>query len=418
MKTVLFALALLSCECRIATAGDLAFSDSRNAMEPHPLPPDEDGWQLTLTPYGWLANLDGTLGVRGYTTPVDIKFDDILNNLDMVALINMEARKGRWGGWIDFAYLDVSVGGNPAGPLFDSIGIGLESVLAEAAVFYRVLDGDRGVMDLYAGARYYHLGGAIELNVSEQGLREVSRELSQTIVDQLLAAVSAQVEPALSSAASQTAEKLAADARNALSESVSEKASEAESKINNLREIAAAHPVLADKLRNSAALKEALEGLASAQLEAKRLELEQKAEDVSALTQKLRAAAERAKDKAEKAVAKAEKRLADKIEDALSRGIPEEISGSYDWVDPFVGLRARYNFTDRLYAVGKADIGGFGVSSDLVWNVYGALGYHLTKSGNTTLELGYRHMAVDYTSGDFIFNTNMSGAMVSLGFKF
>ena len=97
MKTVLFALALLSCECRIATAGDLAFSDSRNAVEPHPLPPDEDGWQLTLTPYGWLANLDGTLGVRGYTTPVDIKFDDILNNLDMVALINMEARKGRWG---------------------------------------------------------------------------------------------------------------------------------------------------------------------------------------------------------------------------------------------------------------------------------------------------------------------------------
>ena len=81
-------------------------------------------------------------------------------------------------------------------------------------------------------------------------------------------------------------------------------------------------------------------------------------------------------------------------------------------------MRACYNLTDRLYAIAKADIGGFGVSSDLVWNAYGALGCHLTKSGKTTAELGYRYMAIYDISGGCVFDVAMSGLMLNLSVKF
>lgn len=447
MKPLL--LALLLCTCGLVVlAGDPVPAKPAEAVGIPPVPPAEDAWQFTFSLNGWLAGGEGTLGIKGFTTPVDVSFEDILKNLDMAAMFTLEARKGRWGGWIDFAYADVSVGGNPSGPLFDSVGLSMKEALVEAAVFYRVLEGERGFLDLYAGARYNYVGGEIELNVSDAGLREVSENLSQQLVDQMLAAVKAKAEPAVSAAASRTADKLATEARSKLAETVSQKASNAsqkasaalsqkafelEGKINDLRKIAAAHPVLSEKLRNSTALKEALKNVASAQLESKRielentqlelenskrLELEQKVADATALTSELQAAASRAKSKAEKALTKAEKRLAEEIENALARNIPDAISGSQEWVDPFVGMRARYNFTDRLYAVAKADIGGFGVGADLVWQAYGAFGYELTKSGKTTLEVGYRYMSIDYASSDFIYDVNLSGAMVSLGFTF
>ena len=118
---------------------------------------------------------------------------------------------------------------------------------------------------------------------------------------------------------------------------------------------------------------------------------------------------------ARRAVARAEKALANKIEQALRDNIPTSLSATKDWVDPFVGVRGYYYLTDRLYGVAKADIGGFGVSSDLAWQAYGALGYKLSK--RTTLELGYKYMAVDYTSGGFTNDVRTSGVFLNLGMK-
>ena len=118
---------------------------------------------------------------------------------------------------------------------------------------------------------------------------------------------------------------------------------------------------------------------------------------------------------ARRAVARAEKKLASEIERALRESIPSELSGSKSWVDPFIGARAYYYFTDSLYSVAKADIGGFGISSDLTWQAYAALGYKLSK--RASVELGYKYMAVDYTSGDFTNDVRTSGVFLSLGLK-
>lgn len=82
-------------------------------------------------------------------------------------------------------------------------------------------------------------------------------------------------------------------------------------------------------------------------------------------------------------------------------------------MDPFVGLRARYDLSERWYLTGKADIGGFGVGSDLVWQAYAGLGFEFNQ--RVSAELGYKHFSVDY-SGDrgFEAGLDMSGAFVSL----
>lgn len=62
-------------------------------------------------------------------------------------------------------------------------------------------------------------------------------------------------------------------------------------------------------------------------------------------------------------------------------------------------MRTRYNFTDHCYAVARADISGFGVGSDLSWQAQYPESYQFNP--RVTLELGYRHLQMDYTSGGF-----------------
>jgi hypothetical protein len=47
----------------------------------------------------------------------------------------------------------------------------------------------------------------------------------------------------------------------------------------------------------------------------------------------------------------------------------------------------------------NADIGGFGVSSDLVWQAFLGFGYRITE--NASLAVGYRGLGVDYSSGEY-----------------
>mgnify|MGYP003675233781 CR=1 FL=1 len=90
--------------------------------------------------------------------------------------------------------------------------------------------------------------------------------------------------------------------------------------------------------------------------------------------------------------------------------------GSEDWVDPIVGIRARFDITDRLYAMLLADVGGFGAGSDLTWQVYLGFGYQLTESLDA--KIGWRHMEIDYERGGFLYDVEMDGLAIGLGFTF
>lgn len=404
-------------------AGTDATAPPAKDASPAISPTLKDEWQVTAWAYGWLAGLEGTTGVRGFKSEIDVPFSKILDNLDMTAALTLEARKGRWGGWIDGMYLKVSAGGNTPGPLLSNVNISVEQIVAEAAVFYRVWEGQRGSLDLYAGARYMRMAGELGLDISDSGVRQVSEELSSRVVDEVVSAVKNKAATALESAKARLASQIADTARAQLASTVADKAAAARTVLNNLQEIAAAHPALVTAIKKSSRLQAAIKAEASARIDQQIADSQAQAAAVQAAAttaaQTARAAAaaaaSTAQKAAQKAVSKAEKALAAEIERALREGIPSEISGTKSWVDPFVGARAYYHFTDRFYGIAKADIGGFGISSDLAWQAYAAFGYNLTKS--TTVELGYKYMAVDYTSGGFTNDVRTSGVFLNLGLK-
>jgi hypothetical protein len=127
------------------------------------------------------------------------------------------------------------------------------------------------------------------------------------------------------------------------------------------------------------------------------------------------AAVASARRKAQQAVTRARKQLANAIESGIREIIPEQVAGTKEWVDPFVGLRGRFNLTDRFYLTARGDVGGFGVGSDLAWNLFGALGYQWSNRCST--ELGYRHLVVDYRDGGFVYDTKTSGLFMGLTIK-
>ena len=89
---------------------------------------------------------------------------------------------------------------------------------------------------------------------------------------------------------------------------------------------------------------------------------------------------------------------------------------AHDWIDPYVGVRARYQWSPAWYLTAKADVGGFGVGSSFAWEVYGALGCQLTR--RVFAEAGYRYLYTDYHHNGFIYNVTTSGAQVTFGVVF
>jgi hypothetical protein len=62
------------------------------------------------------------------------------------------------------------------------------------------------------------------------------------------------------------------------------------------------------------------------------------------------------------------------------------------------------------------DLTGFGIGADRVWNVFGAIGYRIGE--RSSIELGYRHMHVEYSDRDFDFDRTTGGLFLGIGFQF
>jgi hypothetical protein len=91
-------------------------------------------------------------------------------------------------------------------------------------------------------------------------------------------------------------------------------------------------------------------------------------------------------------------------------------SGNQTWVDPVVGLRLKAAVSRAAYLTAKADIGGFGLGSELSWQLFGGLGLNLSPRVFTVF--GYRHLDVDYRRNGVIFDVALSGFIGGFGFRF
>lgn len=131
-------------------------------MAPGPTVTSGEAWHFNLGWPGWAAGVSGDVGLNGITSDVDVGFDDLIRHVDGLFSLSAEARKGRFGVYGDFLYLSVSDAAYNNG-LLSKVNIGLDTYLANGEVFYRVLQGPRGWIDLRAGARYSNIYNSVEL---------------------------------------------------------------------------------------------------------------------------------------------------------------------------------------------------------------------------------------------------------------
>jgi hypothetical protein len=237
----------------LAFIASVAHSGVNAEVEAKDVIPDPSGYEFAFVVPGWLAGVEGTVGVKGIEAGVDAGIDDILKNLDMIATGGFEVRKGKTGFAFSGLYVDASVGGFTPGPLLSNVAVRIEQVLLEATFTYRIYESERAWIELLSGARYSYMGTELSLSI-------------------------------------------------------------------------------------------------------------------------------------------------------------DQVSASLSWVDPFVGFQGRYEINDKLFVVGRGDIGSFGVGSELTWNLYGAVGTSL--SDTTTMEIGYRYLYTDYVTGGFEYDAAMKGVFI------
>jgi hypothetical protein len=94
----------------------------------------------------------------------------------------------------------------------------------------------------------------------------------------------------------------------------------------------------------------------------------------------------------------------------------QRIEGSDSWIDPVVGLRGRYDLSDRVFLTGWSAVGGFGVGSDSMGDLFGAVGYRFGERSSGVV--GYRWMSIDRDTDDFMYDMTMDGIMAGVTFGF
>lgn len=98
------------------------------------------------------------------------------------------------------------------------------------------------------------------------------------------------------------------------------------------------------------------------------------------------------------------------------------VGGDEEWVEPFVGGRLRYDLSEKLAAIVRADFGGFGIgsASKLTWNLWAGIGWQFKEK--MSLKLAYRVYDVDYSrhsgADEFGFDAKMQGPVIGLTMRF
>lgn len=149
---------------------------------------DADEWHLQVSPYLWMASLEGDLATLSDlpTVDVDASFNDILDHLDLAVMLQGEVRYRRFGFLLDVAYLQLSVDEGTPGPLFGGVDLDTDTFFATLGPFYRLVDRDRVAFDLFGGMRIWNVDTTLEFEPGILAGRRTSDE--ETWVDPLVGA--------------------------------------------------------------------------------------------------------------------------------------------------------------------------------------------------------------------------------------
>jgi hypothetical protein len=347
-------------------------------------------WQFTIAAPGWMAGMDGTIGVRGVNADIDIGFDQILQHLDMIFAMRAEAQKGPFGIYGEVIYIGLSDGAQING-LVNNIHAQVDQTLVDGALTWRLVNQPHWSLDLAAGTHYTNVYEKLELHSDPMAIQHASEQFVNDIAEDLRDRLNHDISKG--------------EFIDALKDSIR---SVIASRIGDRLEDIQRHPnIPIGPLggRISQEIAQRVENI----IEKEKAALEARIDALHLRGEARRAAVQRAVD-----AAKA--RIANQLALRLNKSLSQTLSKDDFWFDPYVGLRTRYNFNKTYYTAVRGEIGGFGVGADLMWEVEGVVGINLTRSIFT--EIGYRALGGNFEENDFRFETVMHGPQITTGITF
>ena len=126
----------------------------------------EDSWNFGAEVYLWGASVSGDTPAG---SPVDLPFDDILDNLDMGFMGAFAASKGRWKMFVDGIYLDLKDDGGfsipdaPNPPITGRAKAELTGYIVTLGGGYELASSERYVVNAVLGARYLDLDAKLSV---------------------------------------------------------------------------------------------------------------------------------------------------------------------------------------------------------------------------------------------------------------
>jgi len=151
-------------------------ADLPSSPEPESGIASSSGWVVSTTPYLWLLFFEGDMTINGQT--VDMSGTNLFDLLDAGSLrfpplTNvLEARKGRWGGYLDTTFVGLDFGPNDIslgpGPVMAAAGLDFTYILINAGLIYTAAEWQQPnglvAFDTLLGMRYTHYN--VDLNVT------------------------------------------------------------------------------------------------------------------------------------------------------------------------------------------------------------------------------------------------------------
>lgn len=147
------------------------------ALPGHSAAESNTGWKSHLALYAWLAGQNGTVATFQGLPPseIDIDFwDDILENVNAGLFLIGEARKGRWGVFMDIAYVDIESDDPLPTPAFSSLVSGTKSWIVTASGEYLLAEKDDAYLNIFAGIRYWSVDSTLTLRAGVLPQQEVT----------------------------------------------------------------------------------------------------------------------------------------------------------------------------------------------------------------------------------------------------
>jgi len=346
-------------------------------------------WQFTIAAPGWLAGLDGTIGIRGVNADIDVGFDQILQHLDMIFAMRAEAQKGPFGIYGELIYIGLSDDAQING-LINNVHEQVDEYLVDGALSWRLVNQPRWSLDLAAGTHYTNIYERLELHSDPVAIQQASVRFVNNIADDLRSRLDQDISNSEFLEALKSTIK--ADIINRIGNALDRHENRPDIPIGPL----------------GGRIREEVTQRVEQFIELKKAELRARVDALVERGLDRRAAVDRV-------VNAAKARIANQLAARLNQRLSQTLSRDDYWFDPYVGLRARYNFNKTFYTAVRGEVGG-GVASDLMWEVEGIVGINWTRSIFT--EIGYRALAVDYDNDGLLFDTTMHGPQITTGITF